>query len=73
MTQLPELDLEGRSLTVREYSDACFAWLDRRHRDETLDEAIAHAEARRMIERFAAGEPWDVIRAESRGVRQLEL
>jgi hypothetical protein len=65
---LPELDLRGRSLTTREYMDACWKWFDAPsgRRDANLEDAIAYAEARRMIDRFNAGEPWEHIRAESR-------
>jgi hypothetical protein len=69
---MPDLDLTGRSLTLKEYGDAGLAWFDRADQRETLDEAIAHAEARRLIERFAAGEPWEVIREQSRRGRPGE-
>ena len=63
-----ELDLTGRSLTTPEYMHACFAWLDDplRREDDDLATAIADAEARRMIDRYLAGEAWEAIRAQSR-------
>jgi hypothetical protein len=63
---VPELDLKGRSVTTREYMDACFAWFDAPEERRDLDQAIADAEARRMIQRFNAGEPWEHIRDQSR-------
>ena len=68
--------LRGNSLTLSEYREALFRWLDRRidgyaaqiegHGAQperpTLDEVIAQVEVRRMLERFAAGVSWRDIK-----------
>jgi hypothetical protein len=80
--------LEGRSLTLAELGEVLFTCLDRRvgamgrlvpWPDQTkeeihaeLAEEIAYVEARRMLERVVAGEPWADIRASVVGDRAVE-
>ena len=75
----PLFPLEGRSLTFVELGQALLRCMDRRisalERGERLPfkteaeiraelgKEIASVEGRRMIDRLAAGEPWDEIRA----------
>jgi len=75
----PLFPLRGRSLTFGELGEALLACMDRRiealeqrepwpdRTDEEiqadLDQEVARIEARRMIERLVAGEPWADIRS----------